>query len=104
MGRILGTLGLATTVDKGKGVYSTSITRISIPAESMTERLSHVSSGQLSDDIRVGHRVGFIFDPTLGFSPDKVVYFEWNAVKWKVESLEMHPPRCVLQLGAVWHE
>lgn len=54
---------------------------------------------KLNSDTYISNRISVVSDHHLMYNTQKILWITFGTAKWKVDSVEMQPPRIILTLG-----
>lgn len=96
------------------GYYDTEETSPGIWQEKIIERLysgdvlrniSKLQSGeQLNDNLTINNQVSILADPFAYQNFFNIRYIRWMGALWKINSVDVQPPRLILSIGGVYNE
>lgn len=103
MAKFYGAIGYAETVEKKPGVWVEQIVERQYYGElgRVTRQLQ--SSGQLNDNINIGHTISIVSDPYAVNHFHTMRYVEFSGAKWKITNVEVQHPRLILTVGGLYN-
>ncbi len=57
----------------------------------------------LNDDLNVGNTLSIVADPYAYQNFHKMRAIEWMGTAWKIQTVEVHRPRLILQIGGLYN-
>ena len=58
---------------------------------------------KVNDDISMSNSISIVSDPYAVEHLSKIKYVMWQGVRWTVNSVEIRPPRLILNFGGVYN-
>lgn len=101
--RFYGEVGYAPTEVDEYGVATPKIIKRNYYGNVLDYVTRWQTTGNLNDDIKVGHRISILADPYAIENFPYIKYVEWMGTKWEVTSSVPSYPRIVLTLGGVYN-
>lgn len=106
MARFYGEVGYGEAVEtsSGSGTWVDTITEHSYYGDVLRSARNLENSGdKLNDDISVSNSISIVADQYASDNFLKIKYVKWAGERWKVDSVEVRPPRLILSLGSVYN-
>jgi len=102
MARFFGNVGYGGTVETKPGVWQDNIIEKPYYGD-IVRTASQLTPGQnLNNDFKVNNSISIVADAFANVNFQNIRYAEWGGVRWEVTSVQVQPPRLILQLGGVY--
>lgn len=104
MAKWFGKVGYAVTTETEPGIWEPKIVEHEYFGEKLktTVRKVHTSNG-VNDNIRISNVISIIADPFAIANFSNIKYVSYMGVLWKVDDVEIEPPRLKMTMGEVWN-
>jgi hypothetical protein len=103
--RFFGAVGYGETQETlpGSGVWEPVITEVPYTGDVLRDAVEQSPGDNVADDLSVNNSISIVADAKANNHFHKMKYIMWQGVRWKIESVEVRPPRLLLTLGGVYH-
>lgn len=85
------------------GVWEDVITEVEYTGDVGRAGTNTDPSDNVHNDLKVNNLISVVADQKLIDDHSKIRFVEWNGVCWEVSSIELRPPRILLNLGKVYN-
>lgn len=103
MAKYYGPLGFSVQEETRPGVFKERIVEHSVFGDMEKTRNQTENGGTVNDTIVFNGTLSFIADPFASENYANVKYVTYLNKKWAVKSIDVLPPRIVLNLGGVYN-
>lgn len=103
MAKFFGPIGYAETVETTPGVYTEKIIERNYYGDLIRNMRRLQSSGQLNDNVNITNEISVVADPYASDHFYAMRYIEFQGARWKINSVEVKPPRLILEIGGVYN-
>lgn len=103
MTRFYGVVGYGDDVEEPPGVFVEKIIEKTYFGDVIRDARRLSDGEYLNLDLTVGNSISIVADAYATEHFWAIRYVEWSGAKWKVTSVEVRPPRLILQLGGVYN-
>ena len=103
MAKFYGKIGYAEMQEIRPGVWEEGITERAYYGDlgRNTRRLQPVS--QVNDNLTIANEISIVSDPYASLNFHSMRYVEFMGAKWKIENVEVSPPRLILTIGGLYN-
>lgn len=99
-----GKVGYISVTETYPGVYTESIQEITCYGI-VTRNHSKWNQGVgINDDLDISNNFSLLLHPVLAQNFMNLKYIEWMGTRWKVQTVELAPPRINILVGGVYNE
>lgn len=99
-----GNVGYIKMVETSPGVYEEQIKELSCYGD-VTRNHSKWNQGiGINDDLDISNNFSLMLHPILVECFMDLKYIEWMGVRWKIQTVELSPPRLNILVGGVYNE
>lgn len=103
MAKWFGAIGFTETVETEPGIYEDQITEKKYYGDVIRNVRRLQNSGNVIDDVNISNEISIVADPFANQNFHAMRYIEYMGALWKIESVEVLPPRLKLTLGGVYN-
>lgn len=103
MAKYYGKIGFAESVESAPGVHVEKIVERNYYGELVRNSRRLQSANQLNDNINISNEISIVADPYADKNFHMMRYIEFMGTKWKINNVEVQPPRLILTVGGVWN-
>lgn len=103
MAKYYGNIGFAIEEEIKPGVYKNTYTEKSYYGDITRNIRSLDDTEYLNDDININNSFSIVADAFAVNNFHNMKYIEYMGTKWKIKSVEVQPPRLLLNVGGVWN-
>lgn len=103
MARFAGKIGFAETYEAEPGIWKDKIIERTYYGDINRNTRRNKTSKGVNDDLTVSIEVSVVADLFASDHFHLVRYVEYRGVKWKVSSVDLQPPRLILNLEEVYN-
>ena len=103
MAKYYGKIGFAESVESAPGVHVEKIVERNYYGELVRNSRRLQSENQLHDNINISNEISIVADPYADKNFHMMRYIEFMGTKWKINNVEVQPPRLILTAGGVWN-
>lgn len=103
MAKFCGKIGYAITAETVPGVWTETIVEKTYFGDIFKDTRRNQNSGNVNDNINITTRISIIADPYAFENLQHIVYASYLGVLWKVSTIDVEPPRLILNLGDVYN-
>lgn len=104
MAKWYGVVGYAETVETSPGVWEEKITEMPYFGDLIRNaRRLQSADYKTNDDIAVINTLSIVSDPYAMNHFHSMRYAELYGAKWKIDNVDVQPPRLILTLGGVYN-
>ena len=103
MAKYYGKIGFAESVESAPGVHVEKIVERNYYGELVRNSRRLQSANQLNDNINISNEISIVADPYADKNFHMMRYIEFMGTKWKIDNVEVQPPRLILTAGGVWN-
>lgn len=103
MAKYYGKIGFAESVESAPGVHVEKIVERNYYGELVRNSRRLQSANQLNDNINISNEISIVADPYADKNFHMMRYIEFMGTKWKINNVEVQPPRLILTAGGVWN-
>lgn len=103
MAKYYGKIGFAESVESAPGVHVEKIVERNYYGELVRNSRRLQSENQLNDNINISNEISIVADPYADKNFHMMRYIEFMGTKWKINNVEVQPPRLILTVGGVWN-
>lgn len=103
--RFFGPVGYGESLETlpGSGVWEEVITEANYTGDVIRNSTSSEQADKVNNDLSVNNAISIVADSKAIKHYSKMKYIMWEGVRWTVESVEVRPPRLILNLGEVYN-
>ncbi len=101
--RFYGAVGYGETVDNGAGVWVDQITEISYYGDVVRATRQLQSDVKVNKDLTVQNSISIVADAYANENFMNIRYVVWAGIKWTVSTVQVLPPRLIIELGEVYN-
>ncbi len=101
--RFFGEVGYGESTETSPGVWEFVITEREYRGDVVRNTRRLESGETLNDNILVNNSISIVADDHANEHFFKIKYVGWQGIRWTVSSVEVKPPRLVLNLGGVYN-
>ena len=104
MAKFYGKIGYAESKEIRPGVWQDDITERPYYGDlgRNTRRLQ--STSQVNDNLTIANEISIVSDPYASLNFHSMRYVEFMGAKWKIENVEVSPPRLILTIGGLYND
>lgn len=103
MAKYYGEIGYAEMKEIRPGVWEEGITKRMYYGELVRNTRRLQSSGQVNDNVTISNEISIVADPYANLNFHSMRYAEFMGAKYKVDNVEVSPPRLILTLGGLYN-
>ena len=104
MAKFSGNIGYAVRVETSPGVWKDKIIVKKRTGDFVRNTSSTtINTGGVNDDIRIDNVISIIADPFAKENFHNIKYVEYAGAKWKINKVEILPPRLLLTTGGLYN-
>ena len=85
------------------GIYVEKFTERTYYGDLLANDRRFQNNGQVNEDVVITNRLSFVADPFALTNFHNIRYAVINGVMWKVKSVEITPPRILVNVGEVYN-
>lgn len=101
--RFFGEVGYGESTETSPGVWEFVITERNYRGDVVRNTRRLESGETLNDNILVNNSISIVADDHANEHFFKIKYVVWQGIRWTVSSVEVKPPRLILNLGGVYN-
>lgn len=98
-----GEIGFAVQKETKPGVWQDDVTERHYSGDVIRLSRNTQNSQNVNDDMVLSNQISIISDAFLNENIFALRYVKWLGTRWKITSVEVQYPRCILTLGGVWN-
>lgn len=102
MAKFCGFLGYSTNVETSPGIWDAKIVEREVIGDILSITRRWVQDADINDDLTVNNRLSIIADQYCMDHAFEIRYVRMMGAKWKVKSIEVQPPRLILNIGELY--
>lgn len=103
MARFFGAVGYAVKVEQRPGVWIDQIVEHNHYGDVIRNTRRWQEGADLNDDLKLSNSISIVADLFADENFHNIKYVKWKGGVWKVTTIEINPPRLILQLGGVYN-
>ena len=104
MPKCSGLIGYALVVETQPGVWSEIITDKPYYGDVVTDNRKFNNQNQINDDMNINNNISVISNSFMLDNLAVMKYITFLKSKWKIVSVEIKPPRIIINIGGLYHE
>ena len=103
MAKYYGSIGFAETEETSPGVYKELITEHKYYGDLIQNIRRLQTSDKVNDDIDISNRISIVADAYANQNFHAMRYAEFMGARWKINNIDVQPPRLILTLGGLYN-
>ena len=103
MAKFYGKVGYAKTEEKARGVYAEVVTERDYYGDVTRNTRRLEGAETLNDNLLIGNTISIVADAYAFENYFAIRYVVWGGARWKVQTVDVQPPRLILYLGEVYN-
>ena len=103
MAKFYGKIGYGISGETDPGVFELQLKERSYYGEVLAKSWKYDSTDNTNDDINVANRISIVADEFAYENSYAMRYVEWMGARWKINKIEVLPPRLILTIGGVYN-
>jgi len=103
MAKFRGNIGFVRTIETVPGVYSEVAEQRLYSGDVLRNYVRWENGERVNDNIGVTNQISIVCDTFVNQNLAFMRYIEWMGSLWKISSVEMRYPRCIINLGGVYN-
>ena len=103
MAKYYGSIGFAVTEEASPGVYKELITEHNYYGDLIQNIRRLQSTDKVNDDIDISNRISIVADAYANQNFHAMRYAEFMGARWKINNVDVQPPRLILTLGGLYN-
>ena len=105
MTKFYGPLGYIQTIESpaGSGIWVEEPVEYNCYGDVIYDHAMKSENDQLNGEVRINARISVVDDGYITRNAQKLRYVKWMGSYWTVSSVEIRPPRLILNLGKVYN-
>lgn len=103
MAKYYGKIGFGSTSEDAPGVWVEHIVERSYSVDILNNVRRLEGSESINDNINISNRISIVADPYARMNFHTIRYATFLGTTWKVSSVEVNPPRLILNLGGIYN-
>lgn len=103
MAKYYGKIGFGSTSEDSPGVWVEHIVERSYSVDILNNVRRLEGSESINDNINISNRISIVADPYARMNFHTIRYATFLGTTWKVSSVEVNPPRLILNLGGIYN-
>ena len=104
MPRCSGVIGYALAGETQPGVWTDGITEKPYYGEIVRDTRRIVEQAQINDNINISNNISIVSNKFMLENLAFMKYLSLNKSKWKINSVDIKPPRIIITLGGLYNE
>ena len=104
MPKCSGLIGYALDVETSPGVWSPSIVEKKYLGEVVRDNRRIVDQGEINGSINISNNISIISNSFMLTNMSFMIYITYMNSKWKINSVDIKPPRMIITLGGKYNE
>ena len=101
--RFYGKVGYQIEVEKEDSVWESQMVATTYYGDVIRNNLRRDAGETINDTINVNNRISIVADPFAFENFQNMKYVEWLKQLWCIKSIELQPPRIILEVGGVYN-
>ena len=101
--RFYGRVGYGITEETTPGVHVAKIVELPYYGDVIKNTRKLENGDKVNDDISVGNSISIVADAYAFENYFAIKYVVWGGARWKVQTVDVQPPRLILYLGEVYN-
>lgn len=98
-----GLIGFGDTEETRPGIWEEVIKEYKYFGDVIRDTRRWNTTEYLNDNFNISNRISIVADPYAFDNFAHIRYAEWMGTRWKVTSVEVQPPRLILDIGGVYN-
>lgn len=104
MSKFHGAIGFVLSKETSPGVWEDDVKERCYTGDMVSEKRRWTqSSDSTNDDLVLNHRISILLDAFARERLYAIRYVVISGTRWKVESIDLYPPRVTLSLGGIYN-
>lgn len=103
MAKFSGVIGYSESVETSPGVWTQKITERKARGDVLRNYRKWEGTENLNDNLVINNTISIVADKYAYDHIFAIKYVKYMGVEWKVENVEIQPPRLILSLGGVYN-
>ena len=103
MAKFYGKVGYSKTEEKARGVYAEVVTERDYYGDVTRNTRRLEGAETLNDNLLIGNTISIVADAYAFENYFAIRYVVWGGARWKVQTVDVQPPRLILYLGEVYN-
>lgn len=104
MPKCSGIIGYALSQETEPGVWTDSITEKKYYGEIVKDTRRIVDNNQINDDLNINNNISVVSNKFMLENLARMKYISFLKSKWKINNVEIKPPRIIITLGSIYNE
>lgn len=103
MAKWYGAIGFVESVETAPDVHTEEIKEYKYFGDMTRNTMVLQSTDQLNDDVKIGNEISIVANPFAYENFHNMRYITYMGIKWKVNRVEVRPPRLIITVGGVYN-
>lgn len=105
MSKFYGPIGFAKSQETfpGSGIWENVVVEKNYRGDIIKNIKKYDVGQQLNDNININNSISIVFDTYASANFHAIKYVKWSGVYWEVNTIDINPPRLVLNIGGVYN-
>lgn len=103
MAKFYGKVGYSKTEEKARGVYVEVVTERMYYGDVTRNTRRLEGAETLNDNLLISNTISIVADAYAFENYFAIKYVVWGGARWKVQTVDVQPPRLILYLGEVYN-
>lgn len=104
MSKCSGFIGYALTEETQPGVWSETITEKKYYGDVVRDNRKIVDQGEINGSVNINNNISIISNSFMMNNMAFMRYITFMNSKWKINSVDIKPPRIIITLGGLYNE
>lgn len=101
--RFFGKVGYQVETESTDSVWAKTMVAKSYFGDVIRNNTRRDTGDTINDQIDVNNRISIVADPFAFENFQNMKYVEWLKQLWNIKSIELQPPRIILEVGGVYN-
>lgn len=101
--RFFGKVGYQVETESTDSVWAKTMVAKSYFGDVIRNNTRRDTGDMINDQIDVNNRISIVADPFAFENFQNMKYVEWLKQLWNIKSIELQPPRIILEVGGVYN-
>lgn len=103
MPKCSGVIGYALAEETQPGVWTENITEKKYFGDIVRDNRKIVDQGEINSSVNISNNVSIVSNKFMLDNMASMRYISFNKSKWKINSIDIKPPRLIISLGGLYN-
>jgi len=103
MPKCSGVIGYALAEETQPGVWTENITEKKYFGDIVRDNRKIVDQGEINSSVNISNNVSVVSNKFMLDNMASMRYISFNKSKWKINSIDIKPPRLIISLGGLYN-